>query len=99
VRIGGGRRGSRAPLTPAHCSSQAARRDQNRIAQREFRQRKQQRVRVVLRAGQARARLTRCQIRDLEARVELLSGNKDEVVYEMRMMLKGACAFPRSVPA
>jgi hypothetical protein len=33
------------------------------------------------------------QIRDLEARVELLSGNKEEIVYEMRMMLKGMLPF------
>ncbi|KDQ64743.1 hypothetical protein JAAARDRAFT_64581 [Jaapia argillacea MUCL 33604] len=51
-------------------NSQAARRDQNRIAQREFRLRKQQRI------------------RDLEARVELLSGGKDEALGEMRGMLK-----------
>ncbi|KAL1743310.1 hypothetical protein HDZ31DRAFT_83495 [Schizophyllum fasciatum] len=50
--------------------SQAARRDQNRIAQREFRLRKQQRI------------------RDLEARVEILSGTKDEALGEMRNMLK-----------
>jgi hypothetical protein len=51
-------------------NSQAARRDQNRIAQREFRLRKQQRI------------------RDLEARVELLSGGKDEALGEMRNILK-----------
>ncbi|KAF7965995.1 hypothetical protein HWV62_40523 [Athelia sp. TMB] len=51
-------------------NSQAARRDQNRIAQREFRLRKQQRI------------------RDLEARVELLSGGKDEALGEMRKILK-----------
>ncbi|KAE9410272.1 hypothetical protein BT96DRAFT_805563, partial [Gymnopus androsaceus JB14] len=51
-------------------NSQAARRDQNRIAQREFRLRKQQRI------------------RDLEARVEILSGGKDEAMGEMRNMLK-----------
>jgi len=51
-------------------NSQAARRDQNRIAQREFRLRKQQRI------------------RDLEARVEILSGGKDEVMGEMRNILK-----------
>ncbi|KAF9569489.1 hypothetical protein CPC08DRAFT_813067 [Agrocybe pediades] len=51
-------------------NSQAARRDQNRIAQREFRLRKQQRI------------------RDLEARVEILSGGKDEALSEMRNMLK-----------
>jgi hypothetical protein len=51
-------------------NSQAARRDQNRIAQREFRLRKQQRI------------------RDLEARVELLSGGKDEAMSEMRNILK-----------
>uniref|UniRef100_A0A0W0FCJ1 BZIP domain-containing protein n=1 Tax=Moniliophthora roreri TaxID=221103 RepID=A0A0W0FCJ1_MONRR len=52
-------------------NSQAARRDQNRIAQREFRLRKQQRI------------------RDLEARVEILSGGKDEALGEMRNILKG----------
>ncbi|KAF5393869.1 hypothetical protein D9757_000185 [Collybiopsis confluens] len=51
-------------------NSQAARRDQNRIAQREFRLRKQQRI------------------RDLEARVEILSGGKDEALGEMRNVLK-----------
>ncbi|KAJ3995199.1 hypothetical protein F5050DRAFT_1829861 [Lentinula boryana] len=51
-------------------NSQAARRDQNRIAQREFRLRKQQRI------------------RDLEARVEILSGGKDEAMGEMRNILK-----------
>ncbi|THV03272.1 hypothetical protein K435DRAFT_835866 [Dendrothele bispora CBS 962.96] len=51
-------------------NSQAARRDQNRIAQREFRLRKQQRI------------------RDLEARVEILSGGKDEAIGEMRNILK-----------
>ncbi|EPQ59928.1 hypothetical protein GLOTRDRAFT_103597 [Gloeophyllum trabeum ATCC 11539] len=51
-------------------NSQAARRDQNRIAQREFRLRKQQRI------------------RDLEARVEILSGGKDEALSEMREILK-----------
>ncbi|KAF8803700.1 hypothetical protein BYT27DRAFT_7144145 [Phlegmacium glaucopus] len=55
-------------------NSQAARRDQNRIAQREFRLRKQQRI------------------RDLEARVELLSGGKDEVMGEMRNMVKDLMA-------
>ncbi|TFK29300.1 hypothetical protein FA15DRAFT_664224 [Coprinopsis marcescibilis] len=51
-------------------NSQAARRDQNRVAQREFRLRKQQRI------------------RDLEARVEILSGGKEEAIGEMRNMLK-----------
>ncbi|KAG7097146.1 hypothetical protein E1B28_004524 [Marasmius oreades] len=51
-------------------NSQAARRDQNRIAQREFRLRKQQRI------------------RDLEARVEILSGGKDEAMGEMGNILK-----------
>ncbi|KZW03872.1 hypothetical protein EXIGLDRAFT_715920 [Exidia glandulosa HHB12029] len=51
-------------------NSQAARRDQNRIAQREFRLRKQQRI------------------RDLEARVELLSGNQDETFNYMRAIVK-----------
>ncbi|KAH7918830.1 hypothetical protein BV22DRAFT_1108257 [Leucogyrophana mollusca] len=51
-------------------NSQAARRDQNRIAQREFRLRKQQRI------------------RDLEARVELLSGSQDEALTDLRAVLK-----------
>jgi TolA-binding protein len=51
-------------------NSQAARRDQNRIAQREFRLRKQQRI------------------RDLEARVEILSGGQDHAMDEMRNILK-----------
>ncbi|KAK2466350.1 hypothetical protein APHAL10511_001992 [Amanita phalloides] len=55
-------------------NSQAARRDQNRIAQREFRLRKQQRI------------------RDLEARVEILSGGKDEAMSEMRNILKDLMA-------
>ncbi|KAI9466770.1 hypothetical protein BJY52DRAFT_1234245 [Lactarius psammicola] len=55
-------------------NSQAARRDQNRIAQREFRLRKQQRI------------------RDLEARVEILSGGKDEALSEMRNILKDLMA-------
>ncbi|KAF8914100.1 hypothetical protein CPB84DRAFT_1861639 [Gymnopilus junonius] len=55
-------------------NSQAARRDQNRIAQREFRLRKQQRI------------------RDLEARVEILSGGKDEALGEMRNMVKDLMA-------
>ncbi|KAG6885352.1 hypothetical protein C0993_002828 [Termitomyces sp. T159_Od127] len=55
-------------------NSQAARRDQNRIAQREFRLRKQQRI------------------RDLEARVEILSGGTDEALGEMRNMLKDLMA-------
>ncbi|KAH7887920.1 hypothetical protein F5I97DRAFT_921257 [Phlebopus sp. FC_14] len=52
-------------------NSQAARRDQNRIAQREFRLRKQQRI------------------RDLEARVELLSGSQDQALTDLRAILKG----------
>ncbi|KAJ7638654.1 hypothetical protein FB45DRAFT_903471 [Roridomyces roridus] len=51
-------------------NSQAARRDQNRIAQREFRLRKQQKI------------------RDLETRVEILSGGADQAVSEMKNMLK-----------
>ncbi|KAF8592500.1 hypothetical protein K439DRAFT_1625854 [Ramaria rubella] len=51
-------------------NSQAARRDQNRIAQREFRLRKQQRI------------------RDLEARVEILSGSKDETYVQMRDIIR-----------
>ncbi|EGO01764.1 hypothetical protein SERLA73DRAFT_177248 [Serpula lacrymans var. lacrymans S7.3] len=55
-------------------NSQAARRDQNRIAQREFRLRKQQRI------------------RDLEARVELLSGSQDEALNDMRAICKDLMA-------
>ncbi|KAJ7276235.1 hypothetical protein B0H12DRAFT_1084269 [Mycena haematopus] len=51
-------------------NSQAARRDQNRIAQREFRLRKQQKI------------------RDLETRVEILSGGTDQAVNELKNMLK-----------
>lgn len=67
-------------------SSQAARRDQNRIAQREFRLRKQQRVAFSFISYHI---LTLTKIRDLEARVEILSGGKDEALGEMRNMLKG----------
>ncbi|KAJ8468188.1 hypothetical protein ONZ45_g17338 [Pleurotus djamor] len=55
-------------------NSQSARRDQNRIAQREFRQRKQQRI------------------RDLEARVEILSGGHDQALTELRNILKDLMA-------
>lgn len=58
------------PCLRSLLSSQAARRDQNRIAQREFRLRKQQKI------------------RDLETRVEILSGGADKAVTEMRNMLK-----------
>ncbi|KAG8719399.1 hypothetical protein FRC08_002942 [Ceratobasidium sp. 394] len=51
-------------------SSQAARRDQNRIAQREFRLRKQQRI------------------RDLEARVEILSEGQDEAYSQLRDVIR-----------
>ncbi|KAL4081712.1 hypothetical protein V8B97DRAFT_81446 [Scleroderma yunnanense] len=51
-------------------NSQAARRDQNRIAQREFRLRKQQKI------------------RDLEARVELLSASQDEALTDLRGILR-----------
>ncbi|KAJ1311321.1 hypothetical protein OPQ81_009817 [Rhizoctonia solani] len=51
-------------------SSQAARRDQNRIAQREFRLRKQQRI------------------RDLEARVEILSEGQDEAYAQLREVIR-----------
>lgn len=37
----------------------------------------------------ALAKLTQSQIRDLEARVEILSGTKDEALSEMRNVLKG----------
>ncbi|KAF8351295.1 hypothetical protein F5887DRAFT_1069025 [Amanita rubescens] len=69
--------GSNLPGKPGrkkNPNSQAARRDQNRIAQREFRLRKQQRI------------------RDLEARVEILSGGKDEALSEMRNILKDLMA-------
>ncbi|KAG1715925.1 hypothetical protein ID866_1214 [Astraeus odoratus] len=55
-------------------NSQAARRDQNRIAQREFRLRKQQKI------------------RDLEARVELLSASQDEALTDLRAILKDLMA-------
>ncbi|KLO12825.1 hypothetical protein SCHPADRAFT_874908 [Schizopora paradoxa] len=69
---GGGSAGK--PGRKKNPNSAAARRDQNRIAQREFRLRKQQRI------------------RDLEARVELLSGTKEETVSEMRNMMKDLMA-------
>ncbi|KAG9009145.1 hypothetical protein FRB94_012417 [Tulasnella sp. JGI-2019a] len=62
--------GSTKPGRKKNPNTQAARRDQNRIAQREFRLRKQQKI------------------RDLEARVELLSGNKDETYGQLRSMLR-----------
>ncbi|KAF7313661.1 hypothetical protein HMN09_00522600 [Mycena chlorophos] len=62
--------GSTKPGRKKNPNSQAARRDQNRIAQREFRLRKQQKI------------------RDLETRVEILSGGADKAVTEMRNMLK-----------
>ncbi|KIY49523.1 hypothetical protein FISHEDRAFT_58396 [Fistulina hepatica ATCC 64428] len=62
--------GSGKPGRKKNPNSQAARRDQNRIAQREFRLRKQQRI------------------RDLEAKVEILSGTKDEAITEMRDIVK-----------
>ncbi|KIL00353.1 hypothetical protein PAXRUDRAFT_251978 [Paxillus rubicundulus Ve08.2h10] len=68
---------SQAPNKPGrkkNPNSQAARRDQNRIAQREFRLRKQQRI------------------RDLEARVELLSGSQDEALTDLRAILKDLMA-------
>ncbi|KAF8313419.1 hypothetical protein DL93DRAFT_2081116 [Clavulina sp. PMI_390] len=52
-------------------ANQAARRDQNRIAQREFRLRKQQRI------------------RDLEARVEILSGTKEETHAHTLAIIQG----------
>ncbi|KAJ7047537.1 hypothetical protein C8F04DRAFT_1059263 [Mycena alexandri] len=67
------RESSSAPGKPGrkkNPNSQAARRDQNRIAQREFRLRKQQKI------------------RDLETRVEILSGGTDQAVTEMKNMLK-----------
>ncbi|KIJ56562.1 hypothetical protein M422DRAFT_22723 [Sphaerobolus stellatus SS14] len=60
-------------------NSQAARRDQNRIAQREFRLRKQQRI------------------RDLEARVEILSGSKDETYVQMRDIIRELIAENRTL--
>ncbi|THH09057.1 hypothetical protein EW145_g2272 [Phellinidium pouzarii] len=72
--IGDGREGSlNAPGKPGrkkNPNSAAARRDQNRIAQREFRLRKQQRI------------------RDLEARVEILSGSKDQTFSELRNIVR-----------
>jgi len=75
-------------------SSQAARRDQNRIAQREFRLRKQQRVRCHLFTVKSRIAQILYKIRDLEARVEILSGGKDEALGEMRNILKGGFFCP-----
>lgn len=75
-------------------SSQAARRDQNRIAQREFRLRKQQRVRCHPFDVKSRIAQILYKIRDLEARVEILSGGKDEALGEMRNILKGGFFCP-----
>ena len=80
-------------MCPRNHSSQAARRDQNRIAQREFRLRKQQRVSspspIPYLLPLTRARF---QIRDLEASVEILSGGKDEALSQRRKVLKGTWA-------
>ncbi|KAK7061586.1 BZIP domain-containing protein [Favolaschia claudopus] len=67
-------------------NSQAARRDQNRIAQREFRLRKQQKV--CRRRRSPLALSVPPQIRDLETRVEILSGGTDQAVSELKNMLK-----------
>ncbi|KAI6047359.1 hypothetical protein EDC04DRAFT_2864444 [Pisolithus marmoratus] len=62
--------GPNKPGRKKNPNSQAARRDQNRIAQREFRLRKQQKI------------------RDLEARVELLSASQDEALTDLRAILR-----------
>lgn len=62
--------GPNKPGRKKNPNSQAVRRDQNRIAQREFRLRKQQKI------------------RDLEARVELLSASQDEALTDLRSILK-----------
>ena len=80
-------------------SSQAARRDQNRIAQREFRLRKQQRVSYSHQFVDQIWFIAILQIRDLEARVELLSGGKDEAMGEMSNILKGIVLSVRAVLA
>ncbi|KAG2146649.1 hypothetical protein DEU56DRAFT_785642 [Suillus clintonianus] len=66
--------GPNKPGRKKNPNSQAARRDQNRIAQREFRLRKQQRI------------------RDLEARVELLSASQDEALTDCRAVLRDLMA-------
>lgn len=66
--------GPNKPGRKKNPNSQAARRDQNRIAQREFRLRKQQRI------------------RDLEARVELLSASQDEALTDCRAILRDLMA-------
>ncbi|KAI6105746.1 hypothetical protein F5141DRAFT_147162 [Pisolithus sp. B1] len=66
--------GPNKPGRKKNPNSQAARRDQNRIAQREFRLRKQQKI------------------RDLEARVQLLSASQDEALTDLRAILKDLMA-------
>lgn len=69
--VTGGKAGaSKSGRKKSNPSSQAARRDQNRIAQREFRLRKQQRI------------------RDLEARVEILSEGQDEAYAQLRDVIR-----------
>ncbi|KAG1753860.1 uncharacterized protein EDB91DRAFT_1242827 [Suillus paluster] len=69
-----GAHGPNKPGRKKNPNSQAARRDQNRIAQREFRLRKQQRI------------------RDLEARVELLSASQDEALIDCRAVMRDLMA-------
>ncbi|CAE6411387.1 unnamed protein product [Rhizoctonia solani] len=66
----GSKSGNKSGRKKSAVNSQAARRDQNRIAQREFRLRKQQRI------------------RDLEARVEILSEGQDEAYAQLRDVIR-----------
>ncbi|KAH7344885.1 hypothetical protein B0J17DRAFT_637379 [Rhizoctonia solani] len=66
----GSKSGNKSGRKKSASNSQAARRDQNRIAQREFRLRKQQRI------------------RDLEARVEILSEGQDEAYAQLRDIIR-----------
>ncbi|KEP51965.1 bZIP transcription factor [Rhizoctonia solani 123E] len=66
----GGKAAGKSGRKKSAPGSQAARRDQNRIAQREFRLRKQQRI------------------RDLEARVEILSEGQDEAYAQLRDVIR-----------
>jgi len=79
-----------SPVYESFVSSVAARRDQNRIAQREFRQRKQQRVcSSLFLGGHVPTRGTiALQIRDLEMKVDVLSADKDESFRAVHSILQ-----------
>ncbi|CEL57828.1 hypothetical protein RSOLAG1IB_02572 [Rhizoctonia solani AG-1 IB] len=85
----GSKSGNKSGRKKSAVNSQAARRDQNRIAQREFRLRKQQRVSHVLcLAWIAHSLDSTWQIRDLEARVEILSEGQDEAYAQLRDVIR-----------